>query len=366
MGSVELLREQRACRLAPSFGGILRLLKRQIPFTLVDGTGWNRILLLADTLPAYCCTGPFGFELRLGSPQPEGDLLLSVPKGSSFARQLVKQGAIAVSEDSFEACFGRLVAERENTEYSDGPKIRTIILEYDVIGNDCIGEWSRPAVFLLVDKKEKIKPSILANRRARSEEYIKKLHQAIGWVLRPSEFSSIRKLLARLPPDAYIGFVGAMTSRRPKSTRLNIRRDCHWDTPSLLHSLQWRGNIKEVQRMVSKFRHVVHSTVLAIDVGRSGIMPTIGVELFQENHRFTTNISTWIPTLEILVSEKLCLPSMFEGLVDFCNKKTLFTSEGVYLAEFGINHFKLVFNETGIYAKAYIVIHLYPLDLHES
>ena len=345
--------------MATSFAGILAPLKRRIPASLLDGQGWERIIATADTLPPSCMDAPFGFELRLDNPRPEGDLLITVPKSPSFAKGLAEQGALTLSEGHLGFSLGTLLAEREDRSCRKTDGYYSIILEYDLIGT-AKSDPLCPGVFMsVIDRKKRPDRNVMFST---AEAQIRMLHRVVGWDLSPRYFENITNLIKQIPHDGLVTFVGAMPERIPRYTRMNIAGCSPSNTIEFLDKCRWHGDVRQVYNTLSRYARLFQRHVLAIDISKDGISSRVGLELFQDTETFTTDVSNWNPLLKQLVTRGHCHPSVFDGLNRFSRSERLFTSAGVFLACFGINHAKIVLGENRTYAKIYIAVRLRAID----
>ncbi len=128
-----------------SLGWFLDTLRPEIPQALVAGSGLERVLRCASTLPLAAAIFPFGLEIRLGEAEPAADLAVAIVPGSSVSAHFRRRGSEAKGSDPQAAALAWLLAQLEEPGSCLSRIVDLPMLEYDLIES---GPDRRPGLFL--------------------------------------------------------------------------------------------------------------------------------------------------------------------------------------------------------------------------
>lgn len=345
-------------------GAVLRNLRSLVPDGLVGRIEWERLAGRADGLSASV----LGLEFRLGDPHPNADLLLGLVRGSRAEQAHIRRGQDAPL-DSPEAFLANYFDRVRGAEFPEAALITRTILEYDVglVAND--GRWPPPSVFQGLKNPSSRNSGIcdaeLAGRIASV------LSCAIGRSDDAQEITVIRKIVAALPPDSRLVWIGAMPGRDPRMIRLLIDG---LDTDDLIDGLQrigWPGPTAIVSSTLDAISDQFERLAIQLEVSAQGVLPRLGLEVYvlpeQSSDGFAdwstaANSDLWRPVLSRLEDAGWCLPLKASSLLAFPGQEYLF-DDGIFLIHKGINHIKISI-EAGQArtAKAYVGMLFLPVN----
>ena len=335
-----------------SFGEFLAELRSLVPSTLVDGSGWQRLLALAHRLPVSVLDNRFGFEFDLADPDPAADFCVVPATGSGLAEFYVRQGELAPPE-SAEAALGRFLAEQAGdpqallAEGQGGG----VILEYDLVGISSELPAS-PGIFIVPQD-------------SRDESNTRKLFgrpEALADVLwavsgREPDADVLREMLRVyrvLPPIGVVTQAGIMPGRDQRAARLIVPTPTDEDLVALLARIQWPGSLADVAGVCESMAGVARPSVsLSVDVTAEGVAPRIGLEFYRPVDWHDLDRTGWGRLIDRLEERGWCLPEKARGLKAWPLVEHLFDQGKVYRVRQSINHVKVVVDRGTAAAKAY-------------
>ena len=330
---------------------LAELLRPLISRALLDGPGWDRLLARAAEVPDVGSASPIGCEFRLGEKTPAADLFVVVRPGSPLAQHYVRRGE-AAHPRSAAAALARYFAAIEQSDSALRACIAGTMLEYDLAETPA----AEPGVFLRMRLAEE--PAAPDDRPQRLP--IAALAGAVGWTDDGDERRSVARVLAALPPAGRVAHVGALPSRSPRAMRLVIQGIEHDELAGVLERLGRRGSIRPAMEIVTDLAAVLPRFRLAVDATPAGLLPRIGLELYQAGSWRTsrdgwlcTGRADWRPVVERLALRGWCLEAKAQGLLEWCALDQMYDRRGVFHVYKGINHVKFTITDAGVGAKAY-------------
>lgn len=357
----------------------LQVVRQAFPHSLFDGEGWERLLSRAANVPACLIENVFGFELRIGQPEPAADFCITLRADSNKALEFLnfaqderyngmkepdKNPHRNLRTDSrrqhTNASLAKLLSEL-STDGSFANKAvpqGVIVLEYDVVAPE-VGQNPAPGVFWGLG--EHVGPESMCGvvqmidiaqiqHVNSSLDYRKTLSHSTE----DARVASLRRIAEATMPYGRISQIGTFLGRDQADFRILIRIEDRSTIDELLHAIGWTGNIPKVIDLVSKFDFPDTSFGISLDVGIGGVGPKVGLEVSTKGGWIGTRIANWQPLIDVLVANGLCRADKGKGLQKWCGYMRLFSSE-MYMLLKGINHLKISFqNEECLEAKAYL------------
>jgi hypothetical protein len=180
----------------------------------------------------------------------------------------------------------------------------------------------------------------------------------------------VRACIDALPDGAAIEFIGAMWSRAG-ALRVNVSRLTPGALPGYLRGIGWESdtsNTSNVQWLVSTLYGLVDAWVLCLDV-TDRVMPRLGIEciLYQQPECEPR----WEALFAFLAEHAVCTDAKIRGVLDWPGYSLrdesperwptslalgdrLVGSQGVSTFYRYISHMKVIYDEDGLSAKAYL------------
>ena len=338
------------CAPATALAEVLRPL---VPRALLDGPGWDRWMACAAELPDAGLAMPLGCEFRLGEETPAADLFVAVGPGSPLAQHFIRGGE-AAHPGSEAAALARYLVEIGQADSALHGCIAGTMLEYDLAETPA-GRRPAPGVFLKVRLAEDSEP----DDRPQSLP-IATLAGAVGWTDDEEAGRWVARALATFPPGARVAHVGTLPGRSPRAVRLVIQGIGRDEIVGVLERLGRRESIRPATEILAELGEVLPRFRLSIDVAAAGLLPRLGLELYQagswssgRDGWLITGRSDWRPVVERLARRGWCLAAKARGLTKWCALDRIYDRRGVFLVYKGLNHVKLTVTDAGVDAKAY-------------
>ena len=348
-----------------SFADILRGLHPLFPASLLAGAGWTRLLERVTELPAAAAAF-FGFEFRLGDPDPSADLCvpvawdiaataaLEMPVARRFIQEARSGACLHPSRTALARCisgFGR--ADSTLARWAEGA-----LLEYDV---GAIGP-STPGVYFALRREPG--PSGHDVRDSARRDIACTLADACGWPADAAEQNEVERAIDALPRGARIAQAGAMPDRAGRAVRLVIRGIDEDAVPDFLARLRWPGPIDSVTGILTDLLAVSATFALSLDVTARGLGQRLGLEMcagkgldWQDTTR-----ADWQPCVARLMEREWCTPSKARGLLAWPGHQKVYSDHAIFLAHQGINHLKITVAGDDVEAKGYVGMSFVPLQ----
>lgn len=362
-----------------SLASELQVVRQAFPHSLFDGEGWERLLVRAEKVPASLVENVFGFEVRLGQPEPAADFCVTIQAGSNKALEFLNfaqdERYNGMKEpDKYPHRNSRTHSRRQHTNASltkllselstDGSFANTavphgvIILEYDVVAPE-VGEDPAPGVFWGLGKHvgpEQMCGVVQMIDIAQTQHVNSSFDdgKTLNLSTEDARVASLRRIAEATMPYGRISQVGTFLGRDQSGFRILVRMEDRSTIGEFLHAIGWTGNIAKVIEWVSKFDFADIGFGVSLDVGIDGGGPKVGLEVAAKGGWIGTRIANWQPLIDVLIMNGLCLADKGKGLQKWCGYMRLFSSE-MHLLLKGINHFKInIQNEEYPEVKAYL------------
>ena len=334
-----------------SFGEFLADLRSLFPSTLVDGSGWERLLALAHTLPIHVIDHRFGFEFDLLDPDPAADFCVVPSPGSPLAGFYVRQGELAPTE-SAEAALGAFLAEQAGDPQSLlSHGSGGIILEYDLVG--MTGAQPRPPGIFIVSSD--VKDLSFREKLFGDPERLAAALWAVSG--RTPDADVLREMLRvyqALPSKSGVSQAGIMPGRDQRAIRLIIQTHPAEEAAALLERIRWPGSLEEAAHVCESMAGVTRpGVVLSVDVTPQGASPRLGLEFYRPAEWHDLDRAGWGSLIDRLEERGWCLPEKAKGLKAWPLVEQVFDQGKVYKVQQSINHVKVVVGQGTTTAKAY-------------
>lgn len=350
---------------ASSLGELFEQIRSRFPSALIDGEGWESLVLRARSLPVTMAAFPFGFELALHDRRPRADLGISLVSGSSTAATFGQWNRSGKGSRALSGVVGLLDNKgRKETPLRrvTGPKM---MLEYD-IGSVIAGSNPDPGLFLYP-----IDTILAGGHPERLGEFrivLDALASASAWPPpHTPEHRHAERIYEVMTPDTRVMSIGVFPSRS-RAFRLAVTGFGSSDAlASFLESIGWPGHMTTVTRTMSRMeqRDAFTRVAAQIDVHREGIGPKLGLSFFSQPDTTLAAIRNgsywldspdyWTAILREFKEEYPTAPEKIDALSGWPSDPCmLYGSGGVFLLVRGIHHFKLVIEgNKASQAKAY-------------
>lgn len=351
------------------------------PAVLFDGTYWERLLARAAEVPASAMADVFGFEIRLGRPEPAADFCVSVATGSDIASHYIGlprpdaagapqsastgegggadarsgAGQHRLARDALAACLQEIAGAGTfaNRAVDNG----ATLLEYDVVETRP-GSHPPPGVFWsLADGIESSQAGELARLLAmaagppmRSTPHggaPASAPRETGWA------AALRGVMEASSPYGRISQVGTFVGRRQAGIRVIVSRVERTSIARLLGAIGWPGPLSGAMDAAAACALPGVRLGVALDVGPGGVGPRLGLELSMPGGWVGSRWRHWRPLVDILVARGWCRVDKGLGLKRWCGLTRLFGRQMYFLAQ-GINHVKIGVRGDVVEAKAYL------------
>lgn len=353
-------------------------MRTAFPAELFHGVHWQHLLSRAAEVPAAAIEDVFGFETRLGRPEPATDFCIVVPAGGrvrahyiglspsdkpsagkpvASTRQDARSGAerCRLASRSLATCLREIscTGSFANTAVAGG----ATILEYDVPEP---APESRPPPAVFWSLAEPLQSSQVG-------ELSRLLAMASGLPVRypppdapgaaappePDWVPALRGVVAVATSYGRILQVGTFVGREQAGVRVLVGRVEPADIAPLLQATGWPGPVNVAMDAVAAYALPGRLLAVALDVCRDGVGPRVGIEFAMPGGWAGTRWRDWRPFLDILLAKGLCRAEKALGLERWCGLTRLFGPQMHFLAG-GINHVKIGIQGDAIEAKAYL------------
>lgn len=294
------------------------------PPSLISEAQLANLHAIARLLPS-ALTEFFGFECRLGDPDPRADFLLCAKASEGGREVLAGQRAGARLSESLAADpiwqrierFAALWADPRSPIYG---KVENVWLEFDMER-----AVARPAPSIFLGTQALRHPAVNAadavtpTAATAPEDDHAWFFDAVLVALTGPEAArrlepALRRALAALPPGAQIFQVGAMLARDADTIRICVRGLSHPEAAALVRAVGWPGPLAEIDAVIADAFARADSVDVDFDIG-TDVGPKIGLEC------------SFLPTppsqlrqrafLEHLVDTHLCTPAKRQGLLEW-------------------------------------------------
>ena len=328
---------------------------------LIDDAGWASLRDAVWGLPVDPGTG-FGFELRLADTSAVTDFYIALPRGSSLGDHYVRLGERAPPGSAAAALGNRLAAIEAEAPWSD-----ILCVEFDAASGP---PGAPPGLFV------RIGSDLTENSAAGAPDaqtMAAWLAGTAGWRLAGGEGPALRRAFeAVAAAGGSVDCLGIMPGRAERAFKVNSRAMEAERALMVLEGLGWTGPVFEVAAFLEQFEGLFRWLRLAIGVTSSGVLPRIGLELFQGEPGSLSQPGAdgWARFLAGLCENGLCLKQKLDGLLAWPGRELVFCGRDTFGVLTGIAHVKVSFEErdggAAIEAKAYPAAGYLPFETIES
>ena len=349
-----------------SFADILRELRPLFPASLLDGAGWARLLERAAELPAAAAVF-FGFEFRLGHPDPSADVCVPVASGigagaaleAPVARHFMRAARGRASRRPSRAALARCIGKLGRADSALARWADAALLEYDVAAPGAVGRGTPGIYFRLRREPGPSGHDVQASARS---DVARALADACGWKADRAEQREVERAIDALPRGARIAQAGAMPDRSGRSIRLLVRGVDASAVPDFLARLRWPGRIALAGGVLTDLLAVSARFALSFDVTAWGVGRRLGLEVYAGGGGWQdTTRGDWRPCVATLVEKGWSVPSKARGLLAWPGHQKMYFDNAVFLAHQGINHLKITVAGDVVEAKGYVGMSFVPL-----
>lgn len=294
----------------------------------------------------------FGFETRLGNPDPVCDFFLQIRRGERGDGFQGENNKKLWENSQLQSIPGwkRLVTmltewEKPGTLLHD--KVSQFWLEFDYQGTTFN---PIPNVFFQVTEDSGLP----------KERQISRLLQVLDSIYRllfdipfPENLTSTMKnTMEMLPSGSLVYQVGFMIPRKTEALQLVLTRMRSEAMMAFLEAIVWPGELPLVNAMIERYVNQHDYAVFNLYIGER-VLSFLGIELYFNNLAQPDWEPRWKKVFRLLEEDGLMLPEKKEGLLSYCGKtKRSFIVPLHYFN--GINHFKLVYKKgCSLECKAY-------------
>ena len=351
-----------------SFADVLRELRPLIPSSLLDGEGWRRLLERVAELPAAAAAF-FGFELRLGDPDPSADVCVpltwDLAAAASLeypvARRFIREARSGAPFRPSRAALARCISQFGREDSVLASWAQGVLLEYDVAALPA-GSRSTPGIFFALRKERGASGRDVQDTARR--EIARTLADACGRSADSAEQREVERAFDALPSGARIHQAGAMPDRARRAIRLIAHGIDENEAPAFLARLRWPGPVAAASDALVGLRAVSSKVALSFDITAQGPGPRLGLEVYAKGGGGfqSTTQGDWQPCVARLVEKDWCTASKARGLLEWPALQKVYAHKAIFLAHQGINHVKVTVAGDAVEAKGYVGMTFVPLS----
>lgn len=300
-----------ATHAASSLAECLAIVARKIPPALISAEAAESITEVAAGIPGESTTF-FGFEARLGTPDPSADFLVCLKPEPEQGRALLADG------DSWPFTASSPAGQRVQSfakEWADPAselhdRTENVWLEFDLAGQAAVTAPT-PSVFFGCHDQ------VRADAPERDKRWI--TGRALP-ILQDAAYSvevgrRITAAINALPPGAFVFQIGAMLSRSTNAVRLCVRGISGRQILDYLAAIGWPGSLQELAEPFSEIAPLADRIDLDFDISEDGVLPKIGLEWYLYQHLRVD--PRWDVFLKWLVDRGLGTPEKSRALYDY-------------------------------------------------
>lgn len=335
---------------------VMRSVCASLPAVLISGEGINRVVERVAHLPVSVLDNTIGFECRLADDRPTCDFFISANPVSSFAQYLIETGK-QESASTLDQSLGWFMEEIGRRDSFLARWLRSIIVEYDVVEPTKSPPNSVGIFIESHSKSEDVhpqsRPNLSIERLGNPGVMTSALCAAVGREENPSVREGTEALFAALPANSGCSHVGAFPSRSATSTRI-VFSMAIGQAIEFLQRAQWQGDVDGLRSMFSDLDGMVYRIGLACDVMPEGLSSRMGFELFLKRDWKTVPVTDWHPLLDYFHDLDLAISTKIKYLKTLPRRQYLYGDNEIFQFLSGINHLKLVVEDSNFEVKAYL------------
>jgi hypothetical protein len=296
-----------------SLARVFDVIEPSLPESLFGDECRREMRLVADRLPMHL-SNFWGFECRLGEPEPVSDILFEIKKETSALLAGESPSSLDGLCEAYPAWkkFRAFAGRWTDPGHPWNDDIRNLWLEMDLAGADAEGVLRRPNIFFgPYDKTPK-------------ERVLSLIEELMLMFERPA--CSLREFFDCLPEESKIFQIGFMLSRADDAglrlcvdkTELEPEK-----IPAWLARLRPAMSAAEAESLKEVFEAVVplcRSVNFGFDMTEEGVGGDFGMECYED--WFEEDPAQWRPLLDKLIRDGLCLPKKARGAADYAGITT--------------------------------------------
>lgn len=309
---------------------------------LMGIAGLERLSDLCDHFP-FDTAMDFGFETRLGKPDPSCDFFMQVKRGSAGHTLLAGQSNRArlspeLLNNSAWRNLEKWLSAWSNPQSDFARSISQIWLEFDD-GADLFDPV--PSIFVQwmpLNGDEK-------SESARS--FTKRLNEIslllTGYRFPDSTLATIGRCILNLPPEALIALSGFMLSRKTEAVRLIVSKIPIQQIDAYLSSIDWPGDTRYIRTLTDRYSGLFDHAAYNIHIDTE-LKPYLGIEMYLKQNIYTRYDPRWETLFDMLKADGLIQDQKRLGLRKFPGVTSF---SHLYPVRYHclINHLKLVYKE---------------------
>jgi hypothetical protein len=342
-----------------TLGDVLSGLEPSLPESLFGEECRKQMRLVTTRLPTRLSSF-WGFECRLGEPEPFSDILFEIKKGNSGPALLVGERPSSLDElceahPTWEK-FRSFARNWINPEHPWSRDVRNLWLEMDLAGADAESVLRRPNVFF--------GPKLGTS----NERVFSLIVELMSMFERPiSQAQALRDFLDTLPEKAKVFQIGFMLTR---ADDMGMRL-CVDNTPTEPEKiLTWFAKLwpamsgteaESLREIMEVFFPLCRELNFGFNLTENGASDAFGIECYEE--WLEEDAAQWRPLLDELERRGLCLPEKARGVRDYAGItaspiRERIDGDIIYLNTYRkIHHLKLTLSRgTLTQAKAYLAV----------
>jgi hypothetical protein len=345
-----------------SLGDVFAGVEASLPESLFGEECRRQMRRVAARLPMRLSSF-WGFECRLGEPEPLSDILFEIKK-EGFGPALLAGGKNQNPSAIDELCeaypvwqkFRALARNWTDPDHPWNRDIRNLWLEMDLAGADAESVLRQPNIFFGPEEKT-------SNER---------IFESIGELMLlferpPSQARALREFFDTLPDEARIFQVGFMLDRVDDA---GIRLCVDKTVQKAGELLPWfaklwpemdTAEIESLRKILETIFPLCRYANFGFNLMEDGVGEAWGVECYEE--WLDEDPAQWRPLLDELKRTGLCLPEKAQGVIDYAGITVSPLQERVkdgivYLNTYRkIHHLKLTLSRSALtQAKAYLAV----------
>ncbi len=274
-----------------------------IPEEIISSKNFSEIKNLAQHLTGNL-TSFFGFESKLTSTNARSDYMFAISSKNDERKTLLNLFKTRSLPKSFLASpewnrVGKFVEAWADIKSEINKNALSLWFEFDTAEE--VNKIPIPSIFihtapLRIDSPETKKDCLWITREA--------IPILTGLEAPEKVEKCLIKCLEKLPKGARLLDVGIMLSRPTAEMRLVMNRMKPKDIIPYLKSIGWRGNIEELQELISELKKYVNRIVLQIGIGEK-VDSKVGIEcrFFPDQYNLEKG---WSQFLDYLHEKGMC------------------------------------------------------------
>ena len=340
-----------------SLADVLSGIEPSLPESLFGEECRRQMRRVAQRLPMQLSSF-WGFECRLGEPEPLSDILFEVKKGTVGPACLAGEDS-SILDELWEAyptwkTFRSFARNWINPEHPWNRDIRNLWLEMDLAGSDAEKVLRRPNIFFGPDEKI-------------SNERIFELIGELEPVFQRPRMRALREFIDCLPEGSRIFQIGFMLDRVDDAgirlcvdkTGTDLEKILSWLTK--LRPETSEAEIESLRGVFDAVFPLCRYSTFGFNLTEDGADGAFGVECYEE--WLDDAPAQWSPLLDELPRAGLCLPEKAQGVKEYAGITALplnkrIAGDVIYLNTYRKIHHLKVTVSGGILtqAKAYLAV----------